>query len=146
MNPGLRLTPTDNPATPMRTSSEQRTRLLIVDDNDDMRQSLRLLLERAGYHVETAPDGIRALELQRARPFDVVLTDLFMPEMDGFEIIVELRRDFPSLKIIAMSSGGVHGKPASYLPTAGIAGADATVRKPFTIETLVEVLNHLELH
>jgi CheY-like chemotaxis protein len=80
-------------------------RLLIADDDLDMRQSMRLLLERAGYEVELAEDGARALELQRARASDVLITDIFMGEADGLQVIQNFRREFPSTRIIAMSGG-----------------------------------------
>jgi CheY-like chemotaxis protein len=115
-----------------------------VDDDVDFRAAMKVLLEREGYEVELASNGARALELwQHARPFDVMVTDLFMPKMDGFETMVALRRESRSLKIIAMSSGGVQCKPDMYLSTAGVAGADAAIRKPFRIEALLEVLSEL---
>ena len=104
---------------------------------------MKVLLEREGYEVELASDGARALETRRTRPFDVMVTDLFMPQMDGLETIMEVRRESPSLKIIAMSSGGVLCKADTYLSTAGLAGADASIRKPFQVETLLEVLSEL---
>ena len=104
---------------------------------------MKVLLEREGYQVELASDGARALQAQRAGAFDVMVSDLFMPEMDGLEAIREARREAPALKIIAMSSGGVLCKADNYLSTAGIAGANASIRKPFQIETLLEVLSKL---
>ena len=62
-------------------------RLLVADDDADMRQSMRLLLERAGYEVGLAQNGAKALELQRTRPADVLITDIFMLESDGLETI-----------------------------------------------------------
>ena len=104
---------------------------------------MKVLLEREGYEVELASDGERALATRSTGPFDVMVTDLFMPQMDGLEVITEVRRESPSLKIIAMSSGGVLCKADTYLSTAGLAGADASIRKPFQIETLLEVLSEL---
>jgi CheY-like chemotaxis protein len=119
------------------------TRILFVDDDVDFRSAMKVLLEREGYEVEVAANGARALDLWRTRPFEVMVTDLFMPQMDGFETMVEIRRQSPSFKIIAMSSGGVLCKPDSYLSTAGVAGADAAIRKPFQVETLLEALHEL---
>lgn len=115
-------------------------RLLIADDDVDMRQSMRLLLERAGHEVEVAHDGAVALELQRTREFDVLITDIFMGEADGLEAIENFRREFPATKIIAMSGGSGRLQSRSYLTAAGIAGADATLRKPFAMATLLELL------
>ena len=115
-------------------------RLLIADDDSDMRQSMRLLLERAGHDVELAADGAKALELQRARACDVLITDIFMGEADGLVAIESFRREFPATKIIAMSGGSGRLQSKSYLAAAGVAGADATLRKPFAIATLIEML------
>ena len=126
-----------------RVSARPPVQVLFVDDDVDFRQAMKVLLEREGYEVKIASNGSRALELLRARAFDVMVTDLFMPQMDGFETMIEARRDAPSLKISAMSSGGVLCKPERYLSTAGVAGADATLRKPFQIEALLEILDEL---
>ncbi len=130
-------------ALPVHPSARLPIRILFVDDDVDFRHSMKVLLEREGYEVELASDGARALEARRTGPFDVMVTDLFMPQMDGLETIIEMRREAPSLKIIAMSSGGVLCKADTYLSTAGLAGADASIRKPFQIETLLEVLSEL---
>lgn len=120
------------------------TRLLIADDDPDTRLSLKLLLERAGYEIELAPNGSQALELQRSRPVDVLITDIFMPETDGLETIESFRRDFPNVAIIAMSGGaGPLIDSAVYLDTAGIAGADAVLRKPFDVKSLLRALRSI---
>jgi CheY-like chemotaxis protein len=118
-------------------------RLLVADDSADMRESLKIVLERAGYEVALAPDGLRALEIQRARPADVLITDIFMPERDGLETITAFRQEFPRTRIIAMSGGGVRVGGTIYLDTAETAGADATLRKPFEPKALLGVLQSL---
>lgn len=119
------------------------TRLLVVDDSADTRTSLKLLLERAGYHVELAENGAHALEAQRRAPVQVLITDIFMPETDGLETITRFRHDYPRVKIIAMSGGGARLRGAPYLETAAVAGADALLRKPFDIKALLEALRRL---
>lgn len=124
-----------------KNNSERRTRILVVDDNADMRLSMKLLLEHEGYEVELAANGREALEVQRARPSRVLVTDLFMPDADGFETIERFRKEFPGVRIIAMSGGG--SSPVmrtDHLPVANEIGAHATLRKPFSIEKLLEVL------
>jgi CheY-like chemotaxis protein len=118
-------------------------RLLVVDDNEDMRQSMKRLLERFGYEVQIASDGARALEVQQASAADVLITDIFMPDTDGLETISHFRRDFPDVKIIAMSGGGPSLRDADYLSTATVAGADAVLRKPFAMDTLLETVRRL---
>jgi len=120
-----------------------RGRLLIADDSADMRESLRLILERAGYEVRLAPDGMRALELQRVAPADVLITDIFMPDRDGLETITAFRREFPATRIVAMSGGGVRVDGELYLEIAGVAGADVMLTKPFDPGALLQALNDL---
>ena len=115
----------------------------MVDDNADMLVSTRLLLTRAGFQVETAANGALALQVQRERPSAVLITDLLMPEADGIETIERFRRDYPSVKIIAMSGGGMRVKGEQYLSTAALAGADALLRKPFEPGQLLETLHRL---
>ena len=118
-------------------------RVLIADDDADTRQTMRLLLERAGYSVRLASDGAMALEMQREAPADVLITDLFMPELDGLEAIERFRDEFPGVKIVAMSGGGLRVRGETYLSTAAIAGAEVLLRKPFEIEALLGVLKEL---
>jgi len=118
-------------------------RVLIVDDDADMRLTLKLALELAGYSVTEAANGREAVERQRSAPADVVLTDIFMPESDGFEAIDALRRDFPATKVIVMS-GGAQLTKRDYLPDAELMGADATLQKPFDIEQLLKTLQRLD--
>jgi len=81
-------------------------RILLIDDDAPVRRTLRKMLERQGYEVEEAPDGKAGLTLYQENPADLIITDLIMPEMEGIETIMELRRRFPDVKIIAMSGGG----------------------------------------
>jgi len=117
-------------------------RVLVVDDNPDMRSFLKIVLERAGFEAQVAMDGQRALELQREHPADVLITDIFMPERDGIELIQQFKSRFRQVKIIAMSGGGQVARH-DYLPVAEKLGADAVLYKPFAAETLLKTLRHL---
>lgn len=117
-------------------------RLLVVDDDADMRLTLKLSLELAGYSVEVAANGREALEIQRRQPVDVLITDIFMPDVDGFEAIDAFRKNFPQTKIIVVSGGAQFSK-RDYLPDAELIGVDATLQKPFEIETLLKTLQSL---
>jgi len=118
------------------------TRILVVDDDADFRSMLKSALELAGYKVEVARDGRAAVALQRASPAEVLVTDLFMPESDGFEAIQAFREHFPTTKIVAVS-GGARLMKTDYLAAAGMIGADAALQKPFEMEALLDVLHSL---
>lgn len=117
-------------------------RVLVVDDDADMRLTLKLALELAGYDVDEAANGREALEKQRNRPADVVITDIFMPDSDGFEAIDGLRHQFPQTKVVVIS-GGAQLTKRDYLPDAELMGADATLQKPFEIDALLRTLESL---
>jgi len=112
-----------------------RTRALVVDDHAELRASLKELLELLGYDVETARDGAAALAAHRAKHVAIVITDIFMPGTEGMETISRFKREWPQVRVIAMSGGGEVAK-SSYLQAALHIGADAVLRKPFTLETL----------
>ena len=116
--------------------------VLIADDDPGLRQSLKLALEAAGYRVRVAADGGEALALQSERPADVLVTDLFMPESDGFEAIDRFRTAFPATKIVAMS-GDARRARREYLSVAALIGVDATLKKPFKTGDLLEALRAL---
>ena len=115
------------------------TRVLVVDDNADLRDLLRLLLIRAGYDAEIARHGEEAIAMHRSRPFQIVITDIYMPHSDGLETIQAFRRATPDVRIIAMSGGGDRAK-LRYLGVASEVGADATLDKPFSFDALLAVL------
>ncbi|MGH7275820.1 MAG: response regulator [Candidatus Rokuibacteriota bacterium] len=114
-------------------------RILVADDREDIREMLRAMLSMAGYDVLVAPDGESALTLMRARPVDLIITDIFMPGKEGIETIIELRRDFPSVKIVAMSGGGQLGG-LHYLDDAVKLGAVRSILKPFRVEEILAVV------
>lgn len=116
--------------------------VLVIDDNQDLRELIQLVLERAGYSVALAPDGEAGLRAQRARPADVVITDIFMPNQDGLETIAALRKDYPAAKVVAMSGGGTKVKGEGTLLTAREIGAHFILLKPFdNVELLRAVQN-----
>jgi two-component system response regulator MprA len=125
------------------TTKASAERILIVDDDADTRESLKVLLETAGYEVEVAPNGSRALRLQHSRPADAVVTDIFMPVADGIETIRGLRTEFPDVRIIAVSAGGRSVGNETYLAVALAAGADAVLRKPMDFDELLAMLKKL---
>jgi CheY-like chemotaxis protein len=117
-------------------------RILVIDDNEQVRSVICEMLELSGYEVVDAPNGEIAARLVRAEPADLVITDIFMPEKEGLETIRELRRDFPNIKIIAISGGGSTGDFA-YLPTARKLGAHRTFVKPFEMQEMLQAVEEL---
>lgn len=112
-------------------------RILVIDDDEQICAMLRQMLSRAGHLVDEAPNGDVGIRLHRASPYDLIITDIFMPEREGLETIRELRNDFPDAKIIAMSGGGNSGE-LSYLSLAKSFGAQQAIVKPFNRAELLE--------
>ena len=111
--------------------------VLVVDDDDDLRDSLKSLLEREGYDVFTACNGSDAIRIFRSEPTDLIITDIIMPEKGGLESIIELRQEFPDVKIIAISGGGRIGTK-DYLQLAQALGANSVLAKPFSRTEILE--------
>ena len=115
-------------------------RILIIDDNPDVLNAVHKMLTAEGHSVADSPKSSAGLALHRANPFDLVITDIVMPEKEGISTIIELRGECPDLKIIAMSGGGDF-EPYGYLDIAIRVGADRTLPKPFSREELLEAVN-----
>ena len=118
------------------------TRILVIEDNEDFRDLIRHWLEAAGFSVSTLPSGRLGLELQRLQPADIIVTDIFMPDQDGIETISILRKEFPAVKIIAMS-GRESLTDYDVLRVADELGAVKTFKKPFDLDDLVEAVREL---
>ena len=117
-------------------------RILVVDDNEDLRSTIQALLRADGFDVAVAGNGQAALELHQSRPADVVITDLFMPDKDGIETIIELKKLYPTVKIVAMS-GWTSTQGSDYLQVAREIGAAVTLQKPFDPLELSRVVRQL---
>jgi len=123
--------------TPIEQSGAMRTRkptILVVEDNDQIRSLLCDILELSGYIVRLAPDGVAALEDLRVEIPDIVLSDLYMPRMSGFELLPVVRQQFPMTRVVAMSSAF----SGNDVPT-GVA-ADAFYPKASNIDDLLEII------
>ncbi len=129
------------------------TRILVIDDERDVRDSVAKILGREGYEVRTADGGTAGLDEYRAHGADIVITDIIMPEPHGIDVIGELRRSSAEVRIVAISGGGNFGpngyQPGAittdaYLAAASQAGADAVVTKPFDRRELLAVVRGLD--
>jgi YesN/AraC family two-component response regulator len=114
-------------------------RILIIDDEPQIRSMLRLMLERVGYEIAEAPDGIEGIRKYRENPADLIITDLIMPNKDGIGMIIDLKKEFPKVKIIAMSGGGVN-RPEGYLDGAKKLGASRTLTKPIDRDEMLKAV------
>ncbi len=116
--------------------------VLVIDDEDLVRDTLRRALESAGIEVTVAADGREGLETYLANPTDVVVTDILMPEKEGIETIIELKRENPEVKIVAISGGDRAGN-TDFLEMAVLLGADRVLRKPFRPRELLAAIDDL---
>ncbi len=114
--------------------------ILIIDDEKMLRRAHASTLERAGHTTLEAATGREAIQIIRHNPPDVVLTDIFMPDQDGLEVIMVVRKELPALKIIAMS--GAYPEAPLYLDIARKLRVEETLRKPFTPEQMMTALDN----
>ena len=117
-------------------------RILVIDDDPQLRTLLTRYFGRRGYEVLEASDGSAGMALFREQGADVIITDLIMPGKEGMETIMELRREYPEAKIIAISGGG-RVAPEGYLQLAKGIGAAMVFSKPFELEQLKAAVDEL---
>jgi CheY-like chemotaxis protein len=113
--------------------------ILLVDDNDDARVTVARILEMSGHTVVQAPNAKAASALLKEQVPDLVITDIYMPEGDGFEMLNELRGREPKIPVIAMSGGGAQDG-MDVLAIAGRLGATKVLYKPFARRQLLEAI------
>ncbi len=116
--------------------------ILVIDDDAQVLDVLSEMLRLEGHDVVTALNGARAVEEVRRQIFDLVITDLIMPEKEGLETIADIRKARGAIPIIAISGGGRIG-PQDYLETARHIGANATLAKPFARKELISAVDAL---
>lgn len=114
--------------------------VLVVDDEEQMRQLIRETLEQAGYEVEEACDGKEGLRRYRTKPADLVIMDILMPDQDGLESIMMLHREFPTSRVIAISGGSDMIGILNFLDVAKMLGARRALKKPFEMKTLLDAV------
>ncbi|MGH7125565.1 MAG: response regulator [Stellaceae bacterium] len=126
----------------MPNAPTPRPTVLIVDDDQEFLDSLKLVLEVAGFAVVTAENGVRGLQAFRNRGPSVVLIDIVMPKLDGIEAARQMHRERPDAKIVVMSGGPRPGK-VELSAAARDLGAVAALEKPFDPAQLTTMLREL---
>jgi len=126
--------------------------ILVIDDEVDVRDGIKRVLDRAGFSARTVDNAVDAMqELERA-PADVVITDIIMPKLNGVDAIAAILREFPAVRIIAISGGGnfdVTGNQSAsittsaYLAAAKKAGAHIILTKPFESRELIDAVTQV---
>jgi DNA-binding NtrC family response regulator len=128
---------------PIVGGSKMTPRILLIDDEDDVRDDVRQMLEHEGIAVTCAANGQIAMRIYHKEAFDLVITDLLMPERDGLEVIMELKQASPDVKIIAMA-GGSQTRMYDMLPVvARKLGAQRALIKPFTAAELLDAIREV---
>ncbi len=112
------------------------TRILVVDDNEDLRHTFSLVLKRNGYHVDTAEDGVSAVDKFKAQHFDVALMDIIMPRMNGVEAFKQIKEISPGVKVILMTA---YSEDALVKIALG-EGARCVVHKPLRVDHIMELI------
>ena len=125
------------------TGSDLRCDILVVEDDAAVATLLENTLRRQGHRVRRSCDGHEAMAYLRRNPVRLVITDIFMPESDGLDLIIKLTAFNPSTAILAISGGSRIGGPESYLKLARLLGCRRTLAKPFELPQLLAVVDEL---
>lgn len=115
-------------------------RVLLIDDEPMVRKIVRKMLERAGHEVVDVENGREGLHQLKRAEFDLIVTDIIMPDVEGIEVLMTVCEQHPSIAVVAMSGGGSIGN-VDFLDVARKLGAAATLQKPFTSEALLEAID-----
>lgn len=116
---------------------------MVIDDEPEIREVLRVFLQRSGYQTIVAEDGLQGVDICKTQAVDLVITDLLMPEQEGIETILKIHNDHPTLPILAMSGGGRMAGTMDILHTAKLLGAAKTFSKPFNPAELVDTVKQI---
>lgn len=117
-------------------------RIIVIDDEPYILLMLKKMLEKEGYEVEMATNGVEGSQIFEKQPADLIITDIVMPEKEGLETIMELKIKYPQLKIIAISGGG-RVDSREYLNSAKLLGANKTFQKPFKKDEIIKAVREL---
>jgi DNA-binding response OmpR family regulator len=125
-----------------KNNNPYQVRILVIEDDIELAFSLREVLIEEGFEVDVANNGKEGIRLQSAEPYNLIITDIIMPEEDGLEVIMWVRKTFPETKLIAVSGGGYFDS-RDYLLMAKELGASLVLCKPFEINSLLAGIKRL---
>ncbi len=111
-------------------------KILVVDDESSVRDMVAAMIEPAGYDVLLASNGVEAIAACRGGTVNLIITDIVMPEKNGIDLIMEAKKEFPEIPVIAVSGGGGIEGRYDYLEIAKLVGAKNILKKPFSMEDL----------
>lgn len=117
-------------------------RVMVIDDNQTIRETFSRALSKVGHEVNTACNGLEGLQLHAQCPVELIITDIVMPSMEGNELIIQLRKEYPEVKIIAISGSGFMSAD-EYLKVASLLGAHRTLKKPVDMDDLFNAVSEL---
>jgi DNA-binding response OmpR family regulator len=120
-----------------------KKRILILEDDEQFQKSLLTILKDEGYVVEAASDGKKGLKLLADETFDLLITDIFMPENDGIGVLREIRNKYYKMQIITMSGGGRGVGPVEVLKLSELLGSSKVISKPFTKNEILHLVREL---
>jgi CheY-like chemotaxis protein len=130
------------PAQPKNEETFIMPKVLIIDDDSTLRRVLKGMLEEEGHEVTEAADGRSGLTILGAQPTDLVVTDIIMPEKEGWNDIVELRKKYPGVKILAISEGGKSQIKLNVMLTKNL-GTHRVLKKPLKKKQLLDAVGEL---
>lgn len=111
-------------------------RVLIVDDEDSVRKMVKEMIEPDGFDVVEARDGNQAYDVCKKLSIDLIITDIVMPEKNGIDLIMAVKKEYPDIPVIAISGGGGITGHYDYLEIAKLVGAKIVLKKPFELQEL----------
>lgn len=116
-------------------------RILVVDDEEPIRTLVRKIVAKDGHDVMEAEDGVAACESFQGAEIDLIITDLVMPRKNGIEMIMQLKKAHPEVKVIAISGGSGFSGQIDLLSVAQLLGARHIIKKPFTVDEIRNAVN-----
>ena len=126
-----------------KKEARKNCRILIIEDDPQVRSIICYTLEREGYEVDEAVDGMEGIRLYKENPADLIITDIILPNLAGSSVISRLWCEFPELKVIAISGGGGVYGPSGYLNFARELGARRILSKPFKRNELLAAVREV---